>query len=88
MFQYQAGLINTMLYMKRKSIFNTNIFPAKKEYIESKHQNKRQDVEIAETLKQEIIESSSKCYKIRQKRYRYFIILLKLLKILECNDIL
>ena len=35
-----------------------NIFPTTEQYIESKYQNKMQDVEITETLKREIIQTS------------------------------
>ena len=44
-----------------------NIFPTTEEYIESKYQNKMQDVEITETLKQEIIETSKNVIKLAQK---------------------
>ncbi|MBO5004558.1 MAG: hypothetical protein J6D03_04805, partial [Clostridia bacterium] len=44
-----------------------NIFPTTEEYIESKYQNKMKDVEITETLKQEIIETSMNVIKLAKK---------------------
>ena len=43
---------------KEKAFLIQNIFPTTEEYIESKYQNKSQDVEITESLKKEIIETS------------------------------
>ena len=44
-----------------------NIFPTTEEYIESKYQNKMKDVEITETLKQEIIGTSMNVIKLAKK---------------------
>ena len=52
---------------KEKAFLIQNIFPTIEEYIESKYQNKMQDVEITETLKQEIIETSMNVIKLAQK---------------------
>ena len=52
---------------KEKAFLIQNIFPTTEEYIESKYQNKKQDVEITETLKQEIIETSMNVIKLAKK---------------------
>lgn len=52
---------------KEKTFLIQNIFPTKEEYIESKYKNKNQDVEIAETLKKEVIGTSIKVIKLAQK---------------------
>ncbi len=52
---------------KEKTFLIQNIFPTTEEYIESKYQTKKQDVEIAETLKDEIIETSMKVIKLAKK---------------------
>ena len=52
---------------KEKAFLIQNIFPTTEKYIESKYQNKMQDVEIAETLKQEIIEKSMNVIKLAKK---------------------
>ncbi len=43
---------------KEKAFLIQNIFPTTEEYIESKYQSRNQDVEITESLKNEIIETS------------------------------
>ena len=52
---------------KEKAFLIQNIFPITEEYIENKYQNKKQDVEIAETLKKEIIETSVNVIKLAKK---------------------
>ena len=52
---------------KEKAFLIQNIFPTTEKYIESKYQNKMQDVEITETLKQEIIETSMNVIKLAKK---------------------
>ena len=52
---------------KEKTFLIQNIFPTTQEYIESKYKNKEQDVEIAETLKKEIIETSINVIKLANK---------------------
>lgn len=52
---------------KEKTFLIQNIFPTTEEYIESKYQNKMQDVEITESLKQEIIETSMNVIKLAKK---------------------
>ena len=52
----------------KKAVFLIqNIFPTTEEYIESKYQNKMKDVEITETLKQEIIGTSMNVIKLAKK---------------------
>ena len=46
-----------------------NIFPTTEEYIEDKYQNKKQDVEITESLKKEIIETSMNVIKLAKKGF-------------------
>lgn len=43
---------------KEKAFLIQNIFPTTEKYIEGKYQNKMQDVEITESLKKEIIQTS------------------------------
>ena len=52
---------------KEKAFLIQNIFPTTEKYIESKYQNKMQDVEITETLKKEIIETAKNIIKLAQK---------------------
>ena len=52
---------------KEKAFLIQNIFPTTEEYIESKYQNKKQDVEIAKTLKTEIIKTSMNVIKLAKK---------------------
>ena len=52
---------------KEKTFLIQNIFPTTEEYIESKYQNKKQDVEITESLKNEIINTSMTVIKLAQK---------------------
>ena len=52
---------------KEKAFLIQNIFPTTEEFIESKYQNKMQDVEITETLKQEIIKKSLNVIKLAEK---------------------
>ena len=52
---------------KEKTFLIQNIFPTTEEYIESKYQNKEQDIEITESLKEEIIEVSLNVTKLAQK---------------------
>ena len=52
---------------KEKAFLIQNIFPTTEEYIESKYQNKMKDVEITESLKTEIIETSIKVIKLAKK---------------------
>ena len=52
---------------KEKAFLIQNIFPTTEEYIESKYQNKMKDVEITETLKQEIIGISMNVIKLAKK---------------------
>ena len=52
---------------KEKAFLIQNIFPTIEKYIESKYQNKKQDVEISETLKNEIIETSMNVIKLAKK---------------------
>lgn len=52
---------------KEKAFLIQNIFPTTEEYIESKYKNKKQDVEIAESLKEEIIETSMNVIKLAKK---------------------
>ena len=52
---------------KEKAFLIQNIFPTTEEYIESKYKNKEQDVEITESLKEEIIETSMNVIKLAKK---------------------
>ena len=52
---------------KEKAFLIQNIFPTTEEYIESKYQNKKQDVEITEVLKREIIQASMNVIKLAKK---------------------
>ena len=52
---------------KDKAFLIQNIFPTTKQYIESKYQNKMQDVEITETLKRKIIQTSMDVIKLAKK---------------------
>lgn len=52
---------------KEKTFLIQNIFPTTELYIESKYQNKMQDVEITESLKKEIIEISMNVIKLAKK---------------------
>lgn len=52
---------------KEKTFLIQNIFPTTEDYIESKYQNKMQDVEITESLKKEIIETSMNVIKLAKK---------------------
>ena len=52
---------------KEKAFLIQNIFPTTEEYIESKYKNKEQDVEIAESLKEEVIETSMNVIKLAKK---------------------
>lgn len=52
---------------REKAFLIQNIFPTTEEYVESKYQNKKQDVEIAESLKEEIIETSMDVIKLAKK---------------------
>lgn len=52
---------------KKKAFLIQNIFPTTEKYIESKYQNKMQDVEITEVLKREIIQVSMNVIKLAKK---------------------
>lgn len=52
---------------KEKAFLIQNIFPTRKEYIESVYKSKMQDVKITESLKQEIIETSINVIKLAKK---------------------
>jgi hypothetical protein len=52
---------------KEKTFLIQNIFPTTEKYIESKYQNKNQDVEITESLAKEIIETSMNVIKLAKK---------------------
>lgn len=52
---------------KEKAFLIQNIFPTTQEYIESKYKNKEQDVKIAESLKEEIIDTSMNVIKLAKK---------------------
>ena len=52
---------------KEKAFLIQNIFPTTEYYIESKYQNKKQDVEITETLKKEVIQTSMDVIKLAKK---------------------
>ena len=52
---------------KEKAFLIQNIFPTTEKYIESKYQNKMQDVEITEVLKREIIQASMNVIKLAKK---------------------
>lgn len=52
---------------KEKAFLIQNIFPTTEKYIESKYQNKMQDVEITETLKRKIIKTSTNVIKLAKK---------------------
>jgi len=52
---------------KEKTFLIQNIFPTTEKYIESKYQNKMQDVEITKSLKKEIIETSMNVIKLSKK---------------------
>lgn len=52
---------------KEKAFLIQNIFPTTEKYIESKYKNKEQDVEITESLKQEIIAISMNVIKLAKK---------------------
>ena len=52
---------------KEKAFLIQNIFPTTELYIESKYQNKMQDVEITESLKREVIETAMNVIKLAQK---------------------
>ena len=53
--------------MREDIILIQNIFPTTEKYIESKYQNKMQDVEITEVLKREIIQASTNVIKLAKK---------------------
>lgn len=52
---------------KEKAFLIQNIFPTTEKYIETKYQNKMQDVEVTETLKTEIIQTSRNVIKLAEK---------------------
>ena len=52
---------------KEKTFLIQNIFPTTEKYIESKYQNKMKDVEITESLKREIIQTSINVIKLARK---------------------
>ena len=52
---------------KEKVFLIQNIFPTVEKYIESKYQNKKQDVVITESLKKEIIDTSMNVIKLAKK---------------------
>ncbi len=52
---------------KEKVFLIQNIFPTTEKYIESKYQNKKQDVVITESLKKEIIDTSMNVIKLAKK---------------------
>lgn len=52
---------------KEKAFLIQNIFPTTEKYIEDKYQNKMQDVEITESLKTEIIQTSRNVIKLAKK---------------------
>ena len=52
---------------KEKTFLIQNIFPTTELYIESKYQNKMQDIEITESLKREVIETAMNVIKLAQK---------------------
>lgn len=52
---------------KEKTFLIQNIFPTTEKYIENKYQNKMQDVEITETLKQKIIKTSMTVISLAKK---------------------
>lgn len=54
---------------KEKVFLIQNIFPTTERYIENKYQNKMQDVEITQTLKREIIETSKNVIKLAEKGF-------------------
>lgn len=68
---------------KEKAFLIQNIFPTTEIYIESKYQAKQQDVEITETLKKEIIETSMNVIKLAKKGIN-----IPFYNILEMKDIL
>ena len=69
---------------KEKAFLIQNIFPTTEEYIESKYQNKMQDVEITESLKQEIIETSMNVIKLAKKEINIpFYDIIEMKKILQ-----
>lgn len=80
--------VYNFVFGKEKAFLIQNVFPTTEEYIESKYQNKKQDVEITEVLKQEIIDTSVNVIKLAKKGISipfYDIIEMKniLLKMLE-----
>lgn len=52
---------------KERTFLIQNIFPTTEKYIENKYQNKMQDVEITETLKQKIIKTSMTVISLAKK---------------------
>ena len=68
---------------KEKAFLIQNIFPTTEIYIESKYQAKQQDVEITETLKKEVIETSMNVIKLAKKGIN-----IPFYNILEMKDIL
>lgn len=68
---------------KEKTFLIQNIFPTTENYIEAKYQNKMQDVEIAETLKTEIIQTSKDVIKLAKKGIN-----IPFYNIIEMRDIL
>ena len=71
---------------KEKAFLIQNIFPTTEEYIESKYQSRKQDVEITESLKNEIIETSMNVIKLAKKGIIIpFYDIIEMKKILICN---
>jgi hypothetical protein len=72
---------------KERTFLIQNIFPTTEKYIESKYQNKNQDVEITESLAKEIIETSMNVIKLAKKGINIpFYDILEMKKILLNNN--
>lgn len=52
---------------KERTFLIQNIFPTTEKYVENKYQNKKEDVEITESLKKEVIQTSLDVIRLAQK---------------------
>lgn len=52
---------------KERTFLIQNIFPTTEKYVENKYQNKKKDVEITESLKKEVIQTSMDVIRLAQK---------------------
>lgn len=52
---------------KERTFLIQNIFPITEKYVENKYQNKKEDVEITESLKKEVIQTAMDVIRLAQK---------------------